>query len=126
MDPDPGRPKIRGSGFGSATLVPVVVVKVDGAGLSLVLQVEQVDELQLLLLLDEKVHAVFDLTGHYLWSCFTNSPSRNKRPSYGIQLKNISVLELVNHFHTSEISLLMYYERLKLFQNTTRHLYCTV
>ncbi len=46
-------------------MVPVVVVEVDGAGLSLVLEVEQVDELQLLLL-DEKIHAVFDLTGHYL------------------------------------------------------------
>ncbi len=70
-DPDPGGPKTRGSGFESATLVPVVVVEVDGAGLSLVLQVEQVDELQLLLLLDKKVHAVFDLTGHYCgwWSC---------------------------------------------------------
>jgi hypothetical protein len=67
MDADPGGPITRGSGgsgFGSATLVPVVVVEVQGAGLSLVLQVEQVDKLQLLLL-DEKIDAVFDLTGHY-------------------------------------------------------------
>jgi hypothetical protein len=65
MDPDPGGPKTRGSGgSGSATLVPVVVVEVDGAGVSLVLEVEQVDKLQLLLL-DEKIDAVFDLTGHY-------------------------------------------------------------
>jgi hypothetical protein len=41
-----------------------MVVEVHGAGLSLVLQVDQVDELELLLL-DEKIDAVFDLTGHY-------------------------------------------------------------
>jgi hypothetical protein len=68
-DPDPRGPKQRGSGSGFATLVPVVMVEVDGAGLSLVLQVEQADELEFLLL-DEKVDAVFDLTGHYCgwWS----------------------------------------------------------
>jgi len=69
-DTDPGGPKTRGSGgSGSATLVPVVVVEVHGAGLSLVLEVEQADELEFLLL-DEKVDAVFDLTGHYCgwWS----------------------------------------------------------
>jgi hypothetical protein len=66
-DPDPGGSKTRGSGFVSAILVPVVVVEIHGAGLSLVLKVEQVYELQLFLL-DEKIHAVFDLTGHHWWS----------------------------------------------------------